>query len=792
MRICLVSREFPGFVSGGIGTYVAEAARAWTRCGHEVHVLTEGDAHLAEKGAKACPGVHFHRVLLDAGISPSLRFDAFPTWHMRYNMASSEILSTLHARHAFDYIEFPDYWGEGYFPLLAKRTRGAYAETVLSVRLHSPSRMAWELNRMYHAPSELQHLHHMEVTAMQHADALLSPSTSLLKTVQQQLGRCPSGHRVEEVLPYPLDPAPLDEVAARAREGAPAPGSAPQAPEVLYFGRLEHRKGVIQLVHAARHLLDKGVLARFRFIGGDTQSGPFGRSMREHLDRLARGLPEGAVVFEHSRPREQLAAAIAHATVCCFPSIWENFPNVCMEAMAQRSVVVGSRDGGMSQMIEHGRTGYLVAGADVADLARTLEQALALPAADRAAMGEAARASILRLCDPRTVVERTVELVEETRRHASARSGAAEAAWASLRAEAAARTAETGASWNGITRRPTTLGTPLVSIIVPFYNLAEFLPETLESVQRQTFRDFELIIINDGSTDPQSLSLLESLRARNLHVIDQHNRGLSNARNTGVAAARGRWTLPLDADDLLHETALEKLVEARVRAPHAAYSTCLVRYFFHKPEEVGGGWIPFGLDADVLSVRNCGGTPLCLMDREFLAEVKYDEWLTAYEDWDMYCSHAERGKLSVVVPEFLFYYRVRPQSMLRVDGIPKHDQLRSYLINKHPRLARDPSFATRLLFGEHLEQRLQLAWYQQEQQRLSARIAELEGRPLGSLPHPPHAPGTIDAMADLRAKAIIEENIRYRLADQLNNMLKSLGVQRSVKKVMGMMTESRP
>ncbi len=785
MRICLVSREFPGFISGGIGTYVAEAARAWARFGHEVHVLTEGDTHLAEKGAKSCPGVHFHRVELDPAVAPSMKLDAYPTWHMRYNMASSEILARLHAKAPFDYIEFPDYWGEGYFPLLAKRTRGDYAHTVLAVRLHSPSRMAWELNRMYHATSELQYLHHMEVTAMQHADALLSPSISLLKITQQQLGPCPFGHRFEAVLPYPLDPAPLDEVAATASLTVSSPHSSPsQVPEVLYFGRLEHRKGVIQLVQTAKRLIAAGSNARFRFIGGDTHSGPFGRSMREHLERMVKGQPEGRIVFEHGCPREQLAAAIADASVCCFPSLWENFPNVCMEAMAQRAVVVGSQDGGMSQMIEHGKTGFLVPGGNVDALTATLETALALPAPARTAMGNAARESILRLCDPRSVIDQTLALIEEIKRHADARALAATNAWHAAHARAHAKTDNAGASWSGLSRRPTALGEPLVSIIIPFYNLGEFLPETLASVQRQTFRDFELLIINDGSTEPQSITLLDQLRSQGLHIIDQHNGGLSNARNTGVAAARGKWVLPLDADDILDDTALEKLVEARTRVPQASYSTCLVRYFFEHPGEIGGGWVPFGLDADTLTIRNCGGTPLCLMDRDFIAEVKYDEWLTAYEDWDMYCAHAERGKLSVVVPEFLFHYRVRPQSMLRVDGIPKHDQLRSYLVNKHPRLAKDPAFAMRLLFGESLEQRLQLAWYQEEHKRLATRVAQLEGHPVGDLPHPPHAPNSLDAMADLRAKAIIEENIRYRLADHVNNMLKSLGVQRGVKNVM--------
>jgi hypothetical protein len=538
-------------------------------------------------------------------------------------------------------------------------------------------------------------------------------------------------------------------------------------PEVLYFGRLEHRKGVVQLVQAAERLLARGVHARFRFIGGDTNSGPFGRSMREHLQRLTRAIPYDRFTFENSRPREQLASAINHARVCCFPSLWENFPNVCMEAMAQRAVVVGSSDGGMSQMIEHGRTGFLAPGGDVGALARELERALALSDEQRSAMGEAARASILSLCDPTSVIAQTQELLSKARSQADDAIESSQRAWAGARST---------------TRK----NTPLVSIIVPFYNLGAYLPETIASVDRQTFRDFELIIVNDGSTEDASLDALEPLRTRDdLRIIDQPNRGLSNARNVAVDASRGRWVLPLDADDILHDTALERLVEARVRCPWASCSTCLARYFTDDPKEVRGGWIPFGLDRDVLTIRNCGGTPLSLLDRDFLARTRYDEWLTAYEDWDVYCTLAEQGAKGVVVPEFLFCYRVRPQSMLRVDGIPKHDQLRSYLAKKHPRLASDPTFSLRLLYGESMEQRLQIAWYQEETGRLRARIADLEGKSVDTEPRPFSAPsnGTLEDLARQRAQTLIEENIRYRLADRVNDMLKDLGLQRAVKRI---------
>ncbi|MGB9830747.1 MAG: glycosyltransferase family 2 protein, partial [Fervidicoccus fontis] len=103
--------------------------------------------------------------------------------------------------------------------------------------------------------------------------------------------------------------------------------------------------------------------------------------------------------------------------------------------------------------------------------------------------------------------------------------------------------------------------TPYVTIITPFYNTDSVFHETAQSVLQQSFQQWEWFIINDGSTDPDALSILEKYRYFDprIKVIDHDaNRGLSAARNTGFSLARTSYIVQLDSDDLLEPTAVEK------------------------------------------------------------------------------------------------------------------------------------------------------------------------------------------------------------------------------------------
>ena len=97
---------------------------------------------------------------------------------------------------------------------------------------------------------------------------------------------------------------------------------------------------------------------------------------------------------------------------------------------------------------------------------------------------------------------------------------------------------------------PTTVKNPLVSIVIPAYNAAEYIAGTLESVFAQVFTNYEIIVVNDGSPDSPALrQVLEPYRSR-VRYIEQENKGPSGARNTGIRAARGKYIALLDSDDL--------------------------------------------------------------------------------------------------------------------------------------------------------------------------------------------------------------------------------------------------
>src|SRR5690242_9401975 len=99
---------------------------------------------------------------------------------------------------------------------------------------------------------------------------------------------------------------------------------------------------------------------------------------------------------------------------------------------------------------------------------------------------------------------------------------------------------------------------PAVTVVIPCYNMGAFIEETVASVLAQTFRSFEIVIVDDGSRDPETVVKLDQLAARGLTVLRTHNVGVAAARNRGIEVAQGSYILPLDADDLIGPLYLEK------------------------------------------------------------------------------------------------------------------------------------------------------------------------------------------------------------------------------------------
>lgn len=108
----------------------------------------------------------------------------------------------------------------------------------------------------------------------------------------------------------------------------------------------------------------------------------------------------------------------------------------------------------------------------------------------------------------------------------------------------------------------------MISVVIPLYNKEQSITSTLESVLAQTYKDFEIIVVNDGSTD-NSVDVVRAIDDDRIVFISQENQGVSAARNTGIIAAKGEYVAFLDGDDLWHPEYLETLVRLISDYPNA-------------------------------------------------------------------------------------------------------------------------------------------------------------------------------------------------------------------------------
>jgi glycosyltransferase involved in cell wall biosynthesis len=222
---------------------------------------------------------------------------------------------------------------------------------------------------------------------------------------------------------------------------------------------------------------------------------------------------------------------------------------------------------------------------------------------------------------------------------------------------------------------------PRVSVVIPYFNAHATLAETLRALDAQSFRDFETIVVDDGSTAPEAQALLGTL-PDSVRIIRQSNRGLPGARNAGIAAALGALVLPLDSDDLLEPDALAKLVAALDAEPGADLAFPWTRRFGDENGVSPMAFNPF----EQLIVNEA---PYCmLMRRELVARAGgYDESMReGYEDWEFNIRLIALGARAVVLPEPLFLYRIRAGSMLRTTTMRRHVEIWRTIRKRHPAL----------------------------------------------------------------------------------------------------------
>jgi glycosyltransferase involved in cell wall biosynthesis len=203
---------------------------------------------------------------------------------------------------------------------------------------------------------------------------------------------------------------------------------------------------------------------------------------------------------------------------------------------------------------------------------------------------------------------------------------------------------------------------PKVSVIIPCYNAGRYIEDAVESVLAQTFEDFEIIITDDGSTDPMTIELLRDYKRPRTRVLHTENGGPSHARNVGIREARGRYMLPLDADDMIGKEYLQKAVEILDNDPSIGIVYCEAEFFCdHDSSRTRWDLPPYSLEN--LLVRVIIHNSSFFRRSDWERTGGYDEaMIHGDEDYDFWLRLVETGVGVHKLPEVLYYHRLLQDS----------------------------------------------------------------------------------------------------------------------------------
>ena len=400
MRICLLSREYPpdtGF--GGIATFARHLAQGLREIGHEVVVVSLCKDNTPAKVVDD-EGVTVHRVESYFPVT-ELGMLALCIPYSRYVINSSATLwqkfLQLHNEKPFDVVDTPELLAEGFFPALTK-------VAPLTIRLYTPhSKFIAENLHNVSATFDHQFVAMVERVAMLNADAITSPSLDLANFVANDLN-CPL--QDIKIVMNPIDASQFSPDGEKKL-------TASDKVKILFVGRLEERKGIRYLIQSVPAVVKAVPNAHFYIIGNDTNSG---KGQKSHLDELKEFIAQANcssnITFIDRIPLTDLPAYYRSCDISVVPSVYDNSPYSCLEAMSCGRPVIGTTSGGTREYIVDGVSGKLVPAKEVEPLAAAII-ALALNQKERERLGANARERVLKVFQRSEIARETVAVYNQ-------------------------------------------------------------------------------------------------------------------------------------------------------------------------------------------------------------------------------------------------------------------------------------------------------------------------------------------------------------------------------------------
>jgi len=644
MKYWLLTSEFPPLYGGGISTYAVETAKMFSAKGDDVTVFTQNFNidKIQIKTFESFRVIYFN---------PNTYFTkSFLGYEANLSYAFSQVVKEIAQKEEIpDIIESQEYMGIAYYLLQFKCLQyPTFKGLKIIITLHAPSFLYLEYNKVPYYKLPYFWIGEMERFCIRSADLLISPSQYLIDEIKL---RVDISDKTIHVIKNPYHNYIVNTVLNY--DGA-----------ITFFGKLTPQKGCLEVINYFKELWDGGFEQPLTMIGGgEHQYHVEGIDMIDFIKSSYKNeIKNKKLVLLGSLPPDKVEKYLHYSKIIIVPSLVENFPYTVIEAMSRGKIVLASMQGGHSEIIDNNINGVLFNHFEKKSFSQQLKKILSLNEEQTKEISKNAINKIKEECSFDAIYRQKKELLnkfiidfKEQKLFPFIRKN----------------------DENIIVNDFVEKNNSLLSIVIPYYNMGGYVKETIESIINSTYKNIEIIVVNDGSNDKQSIEKINELEKKyNLTIINKENEGLSVARNDGAKAAKGDYLAFLDPDDTIEPEYYEKAINILKKFKNVYFVGCWAKYFGNAT----GYWPAFNPEPPYILFHNMINSSSLIYKKDTFLKTGFNDARMIYgmEDYESVINMLSNGYHGVVLPEPLWNYRIRKNSMAR--KFTRNKQLYLYML----------------------------------------------------------------------------------------------------------------
>ncbi len=652
MNYWLLTTEFPPIHGGGISTYCWHTSKMLVNKGHSVTVFVNDysiSAIQRDTPIKNVEVIRFPPNQVSQG--EILGDDARLSLEFAHTVELEMELKGVP-----DILETQDYKGIGFYTLQKKKLLyNNFKNLKVVMTMHAPSFLYFEYNQVPHYKFPDYWAGEMEKASIRMSDLVVSPSQYLIDELIPRMN-------LEDKNPIRIFNPYLNEWTS---------GDIPEFEEfdMVFFGKLTPQKGGLEMLSYLKNMWDNGFDKPISIIGGGQHFFyPVQADMIDYVKQKYKAyINRGLILFEGNMRPELLKERLKKAHVIIMPSIVDNLPYAVIESMAMGKAVITSSNGGHIEIVEHNKSGFIFKHSDKKSFENTLKAILSKSKKELDLIGKQAQLAVEKTTNYDIVYsQKLVELDKLIQNDAL--SNTFDFIETIERKE------------HSVTNDNPERG--LLSIVIPYFNMGNYIEDTLNSLEKISYNSIEIIVVNDGSSEEDSIQKLQEIEQKyNITVYHKENEGLSLTRNYGADKAKGEFLAFLDADDTVSPDYYSRAIEVLKQYENVSFVGCWAQYF----GESKSTWPTFNPEPPYLLVHNMiNSSALIYKKVDFLAFGKNDPALIyGMEDYDSVISMVKNGARGVAFPELWWQYRIRSNSMAQAFNKNKELYLYSVISERH-------------------------------------------------------------------------------------------------------------